>query len=691
MNDDIVGHVVGVHGFKVRVELASEIKSPVRAYSSGSNVAIAINSYLAFDIGAGQHAVGIVTDLDTRENYEPDDEELTLELTKPRRIAVVQLLGTVEQNRTTKLYQFNPGISILPTLDTPAAIAKVQILNALFVDAPKRNRPEGHGGDDYDVAIRLGNAVAVSGQEVKESFNDLMSRPLAIVGNTGSGKSYTVSRLVQQATKERSTTRARIFILDINGEYTNAFKKNEPEGGRKPNHIYVNGKEFGVPVWMMNTREVCDWLSAGEQAQQPALVNLWSVAKGEEERSIEDSARLAAESIARIDQLIMLIKGQGPYKGHNARQVWSAYSGFANDLELNDEADELVKAVDEILQANRTQHQSFGEQEREIQDSLSQLRTILADFLTQERDFTQQSADKPIYFPLKFLSDPSELLEAARLEEGDNSFRQFLRGLQLRIGNRLQDQRWSSFFNYDNLGLSNFKTWLNTLGIGQDLENGSEVCVIDCSMIGHEVLPYICGIIGRLLLEVREHVDAEERFHEPWVVVLEEAHNYIRPRRQDEPRGIAISRETFERIAKEGRKFGISLFVASQRPSDISPTVLSQCANFVMHRLQNPDDIEHFRRIVPSQSRRLLDQITILSAGEAIVLGSAFHIPSRVHIDKPEHVPSSQSSAPHVGWHPDTKESFDLDSALKNWGIEEDVPAPVKKKSAKKNVVKKKK
>lgn len=131
-------------------------------------------------------------------------------------------------------------------------------------------------------------------------------------------------------------------------------------------------------------------------------------------------------------------------------------------------------------------------------------------------------------------------------------------------------------------------------------------------------------------------------------------------------RGLTISRESFERIAKEGRKFGLSLIVASQRPSEISGTVLSQCANFVMHRLQNPDDIEHFRSIVPSQSRRLLDQATVLGAGEAIVLGSAFNVPARVRVNLPEAQPSSRSSTPHRSWKTG-KERFGLESALKNW------------------------
>jgi DNA helicase HerA-like ATPase len=92
----------------------------------------------------------------------------------------------------------------------------------------------------------------------------------------------------------------------------------------------------------------------------------------------------------------------------------------------------------------------------------------------------------------------------------------------------------------------------------------------------------------------------------PWVLVLEEAHNYARPARSDEDRGHRLARLTYERIAKEGRKFGLSLIIASQRPSEISQTIISQCANFISHRLQNPDDIDHFRRIIPMQARRLL-------------------------------------------------------------------------------------
>ena len=123
--------------------------------------------------------------------------------------------------------------------------------------------------------------------------------------------------------------------------------------------------------------------------------------------------------------------------------------------------------------------------------------------------------------------------------------------------------------------------------------------VLDLSMISHEVLPFICAVMGRVLLEAREKLQAKKRHHNPWVLVLEERTTTPVLPVKNEERGQALSRRAFERVAKEGRKFGLSLIVASQRPSEISPTIISQCANFFSHRLQNPDDIDHFKRIIP--------------------------------------------------------------------------------------------
>jgi hypothetical protein len=241
--------------------------------------------------------------------------------------------------------------------------------------------------------------------------------------------------------------------------------------------------------------------------------------------------------------------------------------------------------------------------------------------------------------------------------------------LKLRLKTRLDDRRWRAFLNYEDAGIQirDLAGWLGRFGLGS--EAGPKVSILDLSMLSNEVLPYACSVVGRILLEARECLPAARRYKHPWVLVLEEAHNYARPARSDEDRGHKLARLSYERIAKEGRKFGLSLIIASQRPSEISQTIISQCANFISHRLQNPDDIDHFRRIIPMQARRLLDQVTILASGEAIVFGSAFHVPTRVQFDRPEPGPYSQTAAPFHEWSKE-KNPFPLAEVITAWGLQ---------------------
>lgn len=661
MRPGVIGHVVGVHGPRVKVELAENVRSAVRAGADGARTVVAINSYLTFELGAGDTALGVVTDLEARERWDPAEGDLTLELVKPRRVATLQLLGTVRS--AGNAYRFDPGITVLPTLDTPAETAASDVLKAVFSESPRRNVPPGENPADHDGKLTIGQPVAADGHAVVGSFNDLFSRPLAVVGNTGSGKSCTIAHLVQEAARQSSLDRPHFFILDINGEYADAFGHSVTA---QPNKMYVNGQAFGVPLWLMNAREVCEWLSASEQTQEPVLKNVWSIAKGGAATG-KSGVSDASEALERLSTLAAELRRGTVYKVSRCRQIWGGVKAFLEEVDLPDGDGERAQIEGIIF--DRHEHQDvdsgFGLAERELLLNVEGLREKLVGQTGEEALLRQESADQPRYFALSALYDPASLFEAASSGEDDTSINQFLRGLRLRLRNRLLDPRWEAFRNYEELGIDGFAEWLSRLGIGCD-NTQPKVTVIDLSMIAADVLPYTCGIIGRLLLELREHANPGVRFEEPWVIVLEEAHNYVRPRRQIEDRGLTISRESFERIAKEGRKFGLSLIVASQRPSEISGTVLSQCANFVMHRLQNPDDIEHFRSIVPSQSRRLLDQATVLGAGEAIVLGSAVHVPARVRVNLPDAQPSSRSSTPHRSWQV-REERFGLESALKNW------------------------
>ena len=634
---------------------------------------VGVNAFLTFDLGAGTHAIGVLSDLEARESYDPSgDDELSLQLTKPRRVASIQLLGTVRQSGKNR-WKFDTGITVLPTLDTPAEVANPEILSCVFGQPPQRNRPQSwtENDGDFDFALEIGHQTGDENTVVKASFNDLFSRPLAIVGNTGSGKSYTVTSLLRSVI-ENAQVGAKvgpdphIFILDINGEYASAFlPKVECNYVREPNEGYVNGKKLAVPLWFMNSEEICEWLSASEQTQQPVLKAWWAYLKSRATEKSKPQADLLGEGLASIQQMYPL---SGLSK-NICRERYLAISNFLSGSDVN--IDALTAAVQGYIVQENGRYKNFYAEPvtngTELHAALQNLHNAIEGKIPTASSTTDMTAsgDTPSFISVAAVGNTASLIAAASLEESAQ-INQHLTTLRMRLKTRLADKRWSIFTNYEALGVKNTVDWFKSLGF---TAKASKITVIDLSMLAHEVLPFICATIGRVLLEAREKLAADQRFHSPWVIVLEEAHNYARPARQDEDRGQAQSRKAFERIAKEGRKFGLSLIVASQRPSEISPTIISQCANVFSHRLQNPDDIDHFRRIIPKQAQRLLDQVTVLASGEAIVFGSAVHVPSRVQIKIPSQEPSSVTSAPYADW--GKPQNFPISEVLKAWGITE--------------------
>lgn len=673
-NPRVVGHIVAVQGFRVKVEVLPDTKSASRATLDGVQKAIAINAYLTFSIGAGQLVIGIITDLESRESYDPGGgDELTLELMKPRRVANVQLLGTIELVDGRGV--FSPGITVLPTLDAPAEIGAPEILKAVFETPPSRNKPVDYDGDDFDSELRIGWPTGQPNNVVKASYNDLFSRPLAIVGNTGSGKSYSVSSLVQKAMSAlgNSGNEPHVFILDINGEYGRAFGTQYSSLERKPDHIYLNGREFGVPLWFLNAAEVCAWLSAAEQTQEPVLKDWWAIAKAGNENVVGGGTNLLRHAVTKATNILQTLDAQRvPYKRACLRQL-KILKDYIGQRQVNGLADLEARFAPYSAQYNASGHSldwDSPENEADIRAAAETVIASLKGLISQDLDEAQRSAttaDSPLHVPKKWLIDPT-LLDTATPAEEVTRIEAHLTTLKLRLKTRLDDPRWQSFLNYESTDtrFASLKDWMGRFGLGE--REGPRVSIIDLSMLSHEVLPYACTVIGRILLETRENLPAARRYRHPWVLVLEEAHNYARPPRTDEQRGQTLSRLAFERIAKEGRKFGLSLIIASQRPSEISQTIISQCANFISHRLQNPDDIDHFKRIIPMQARRLLDQVTILASGEAVVFGSAFHVPARVQFDRAEPAPYSQTAAPFHEWRTE-QDPFPLDEVIGAWGL----------------------
>ncbi len=181
---------------------------------------------------------------------------------------------------------------------------------------------------------------------------------------------------------------------------------------------------------------------------------------------------------------------------------------------------------------------------------------------------------------------------------------------------------------------------------------GHHVVILDLSLLAAEVLENVTALIGRLILEFLQRMGEfggeGVRGSLPIVLVLEEAQNYIgEPRHGEEE---SISRVVFERIAREGRKHGLGLVVSSQRPSELSKTVLSQCSSFIVHRLQNPEDLRYFKEIVPGIYGDLLNQLPALAPQTALVLGECVRAPALVRIREAQPLPRSRDPGFYEYW-----------------------------------------
>ena len=242
-----------------------------------------------------------------------------------------------------------------------------------------------------------------------------------------------------------------------------------------------------------------------------------------------------------------------------------------------------------------------------------------------------------------------EMVAGARSEKQGPLNGKLTRFIQ-RLESKITDKRLNFLFNNDTTLLKyDWFEELITKLLGYGNNNG--VKIIDFSEVPSDILPLITGLMGRLIFTIQQWTDITERH--PIAIFCDEAHLYLPVSSTDslEERGI----KNFERIAKEGRKYGVSLVVISQRPSDVSKTILSQCGNFIAMRLTNPEDQNVIRRLFPDSLGDFAEMLPILDVGEGLVVGDSSLLPSRVILDKPKIQPNSSTVDFWDKWSEDNK------------------------------------
>ena len=565
-------------------------------------------------------------------------------------------------------YRFQRGVEGYPTVGAPVLLPTQTQLRAIV-----------ESGDNRSVLI--GNSPLAANAKVMIDPDRVFGRHLAILGNTGSGKSCSVAGLIrwslEAAKQERcSTPNARFIVLDPNGEYANTFCDMSEVRVYAVEPIQ-NIKQLQVPLWFWNSAEWSSFTQASSKTQRPLLKQaLRDVRAG---RTISnDSSENKMLSLRRYLSSRLISFRRDLRSGEiqtDESKFGFRLKAIAADLQEKSsiyKENKLDMALEAINSALTATHNSFVKDGKTIEyyrafteDQVNRIITALEDSLTTVGGILPQNGsdeDIPLMFEGVQLPDHLEILA-----EQEN-VSQFVDFLVSRIRTLISDVRVKSVISDTSMGLDD---WLNAYIGGNQAENGS-VTVIDLSLVPAEVIHLVTAVISRMTLEaLQRYRKLNQGKTLPTVLVMEEAHTFIKRYKDDaENQGPAtICCQVFEKIAREGRKFGLGLVLSSQRPSELSPTVLSQCNSFLLHRISNDRDQELVHKLVPDNLHGLLRDLPSLPSRHAILLGWASELPVLVKMkDLPEnHRPKSDDPDFWAVWSSQVERKVNWKTIADDW------------------------
>lgn len=573
-----------------------------------------------------------------------------IDLPYPIRKLSLNPVGTLRKkfnDEGKETYDFRRGVEAFPSVGDSVLIPTQPQLRSIV-----ESRETG--------TVKIGTSPLADNADIRVDPDRLFGRHLAVLGNTGSGKSCSVAGLIrwslEEAQKEKEKNQgtnenpnARFIILDPNGEYERAFS--DETGVLKPRVFKVGIKDISnqlqVPLWFWDSSEWSSFTQASSGTQRPLLrralrevkagrIGIQENSDSEKKLGIRRYLTSRAISISRDlkSGAIQSEEGKFAYRLIAIKKDLEVKAQDFPDLKAN--LDEVRQNIDEALTATYHSfvkdgkliefYRAFTEQQVEkIINSITAILTLLGGIVYEEGP----SEDMPISFSGTDLCDHLSILAE---EEGVTQYLDFL---IMRIRTLLSDTRMKAIIsNPEGITL---EEWLMGYIGSNHAQNGC-LSIIDLSLVPSEIIHIVTAVIARLIFEAlqryRKNNNNEHKVL-PTVLVVEEAHTFVRHYKDEgENQGAAtICCKVFERIAREGRKFGLGLVLSSQRPSELSPTVLSQCNTFLLHRISNDRDQDLVQRYVPDNLKGLLRELPSLPSQNAILLGWASELPVIVRMN----------------------------------------------------------
>ena len=642
-----VGTVNEVYADRISIVLDPEAPQATALNSGVPARFPRVNEYLLIPNEDGA-TIGIVSSIRIERLPMPtrravDGNSGLVDLPIPSRVMSLIPIATLKADSAndTLGFKLQRGMDVLPTVGDAVRLPTAEQLSAIV-----------EGDSSTSGRILIGHCPTAGNSPILVDPDKLFGRHLAVLGNTGSGKSCSVAGLIrwsldaakncQHGHSGSSNPNARFIVLDPNGEYANAFPDQDvrvftAEVEHDQNHA------LRVPAWLWNGTEWAAYAEAASGVQRPVLVATLRSLRSQPHAP----TAITTKSAIQIKQYLKKIRTHVADGDHlqpgKREELANALFNCSKDFhklseEWKSENPEFSRCLSQIAtrafkleKAKRGDlkdgvkpskpsdyyHRSFANCDIDpLTSALSKAGKYVG--LDGSMDF-EMNEDVPQPFPIKDLPDH---LDAVASTWPGRDIAQFVDTMKYRIQTLLANTRLESIIgDEDSISLVE---WLTDYIGGNQSKNGT-IAVIDLSLVPTEVVHIVVSVLARLTLEALQWYRKINDAVLPTCLVLDEAHTFVHRSLSGEnasPAGQACGR-IFERIAREGRKFGLGLVMASQRPSELSPTVLSQCNTFLLHRLVNESDQELVRRLVPDGLGSLLRELPSLPTGRAIMLGWA--------------------------------------------------------------------
>ena len=560
-----------------------------------------------------------------------------IDLPYPLRRLRLNPLGTLRTGANERNYVFRRGTDALPSVGTAVVLPTETQLRSI-VESGERRR------------VKIGTSPLAGDAQVCVDPNRLFGRHLAVLGNTGSGKSCSVAGLIrwslEQATQSRADGRpnARFIVLDPNGEYSRAFGGDETIKARVFKVNPADGETaLKVPLWFWNSAEWCSFTQASARTQRPTLMYALRLVRDGHTEPTPDAGHEMRRFLRTLVTTIRIEQNTGspwssfpkPKAFFEKLEKWKTgleadVGSFTGSQQQRLQA--FVDKIETLCVPRRVQYANPDFTRQEIRDLLAAASSAHSAFGGTDSDVIPADVDTPRRF------DGASLLRGVEAAGEMLNVSEYIETLLLRIRSLLTDTRMKPVVG-DAADIK-LDEWLENY-IGMDNADNGCVSVIDLSLVPTEVVHVVTAVIARIAFEALQRYVKLNGVTLPTVMVMEEAHTFIKRYKEDVENQDAatVCCQVFERIAREGRKFGLGLVLSSQRPSDLSPTVLSQCNTYLLHRISNDRDQELVHRLVPDNLRGLLRELPSLPSQSAILLGWASELPVLVKMNS---LPKSQ-------------------------------------------------